>query len=59
MRRLGVLLLLAASTAATAAPYVPKDDATVLERLPGRRSDPAMAELRQLRAALAAAPKGR
>ena len=49
-------MLLAASTVA-AAPYVPKDDAAVLERLPGRRGDPAMAELRQLRAALAAAPE--
>ena len=39
-----------------AAPVVPKDDTTVLERLPGRRDDPAQAELRQLRAALAAAP---
>jgi Tfp pilus assembly protein PilF len=56
MLRIGAALLLAASAAA-AAPYVPKDDATVLERLPGRRSDPGMAELRQLRAALAAAPK--
>ena len=28
----------------------------MLERLPGRRDDPAQAELRQLRAALAAAP---
>ncbi len=38
------------------APHVPKDDAEVLERLPARRDDPAMAELRRLRAALAAAP---
>lgn len=56
MLRIGALVLLAASAAA-AAPYIPKDDSAVLERLPGRRSDPAMAELRQLRAALAAAPK--
>jgi hypothetical protein len=49
-------LLLAALTA-HGAPYVPKDDSTVLERLPTRRGDPAMAELRQLRAALAASPK--
>ena len=39
-----------------AAPYLPKDDAEILERLPSRRDDPAMAELRGLRAALAAAP---
>ncbi len=52
------LLLLGAVTATVyGAPYIPKEDAQVLERLPGRRDDPAMAELRQLRAALAAAPK--
>ena len=50
-------VFLVAVTAAWAAPYVPKDDATVLERLPTRRGDPVMAELRQLRAALAASPK--
>lgn len=42
--------------AALATPYLPKDDAAVLERLPLRRGDPAAAELRQLRAAVAAAP---
>jgi len=36
---------------ALAAPYVPRDDSTVLERLPMRRSDPVAAELRQLRGA--------
>ena len=36
---------------ALAAPYTPKDDGTVLERLPLRRSDPVAAELRQLRGA--------
>ena len=36
---------------ALAAPYVPKDDAAVLERLPLRRSDPLAAELRKLRGA--------
>lgn len=41
---------------ADAAPRLPTDDAEVLERLPARRDDPAMAQLRQLRAALAAAP---
>jgi Tfp pilus assembly protein PilF len=39
-----------------AAPQVPRDDATVLETLPGKPSDPAAAELRRLRAAWAAAP---
>src|SRR5260221_6030192 len=42
---------------AAAAPYLPKNDAVVLETLPGKRSDPAAAELRELRAAAAAAPK--
>jgi tetratricopeptide (TPR) repeat protein len=50
--------LLAAATplAALPAPHVPKDDSVVLERLPTRRDDPRMTELRKLRAALAAAP---
>jgi hypothetical protein len=39
---------------AAGAPYLPKDDAAVLERLPLRRADPAAVELRQLRAAVAA-----
>lgn len=36
---------------ACAAPYVPKDDHAVLERLPLRRSDPVAMELKQLRGA--------
>ena len=36
---------------ASAAPHVPKDDSTVLERLPLRRSDPVAVELKQLRGA--------
>lgn len=55
MRCFPVVLLLTA-TAAWAAPYTPSDDSAVLERLPTRRGDPVMAELRQLRAALAASP---
>jgi len=55
MPRIGAILLLF-STLTWAAPYVPKDDSAVLERLPTRRGDPVMAELRQLRAALAASP---
>jgi hypothetical protein len=39
------------AAAALGAPHVPKDDATVLERLPLRRSDPVAAELRKLRGA--------
>jgi hypothetical protein len=37
--------------AALGAPHVPDEDATVLERLPLRRSDPVAAELRKLRGA--------
>ena len=55
MPRFSAVFLLLASTA-WAAPHVPRDDSAVLERLPTRRSDPVMAELRQLRAALAATP---
>jgi Tfp pilus assembly protein PilF len=55
MRRFAIALLLGA-TAAWAAPYTPSNDSAVLERLPARRGDPVMAELRQLRAALAASP---
>src|SRR2546422_888337 len=47
-------LLLAPAT--VAAPYVPKDDATVLERLPLKPTDPLGRELRELRARLAAQP---
>ena len=56
MRILCALALLAATIAATAAPRTPAGDAEVLERLPMRRGDPAMAELRRLRAAHAARP---
>ncbi len=55
---LGALLACGAwSGGAAGAPRVPQDDAAVLERLPGRRDDPTMAELRALRAAAAAAPR--
>ena len=40
-----------AACAAPAAPHLPKDDSQVLERLPARRGDPAIAELRALRGA--------
>ena len=46
----------AAGRAAAAAPYVPKDDAVVLERLPIKPADPVARELRELRAQLAATP---
>jgi predicted Zn-dependent protease len=54
------ILLLAAGFLpgpAQAAPRVPPADSTVLERLPGRPADPAYAELRALRGALAAEPR--
>jgi len=55
---LGALLACGAwSAGAPAAPRTPQDDAAVLERLPGRRDDPTMAELRALRAAAAANPR--
>ena len=44
-------------TAAYAAPHVPGDDRTVLERLPAKPNDPVMRELRGLRAALAKSPQ--
>jgi Tfp pilus assembly protein PilF len=47
---LALIAGLITSTAA-AAPYRPEDDAEILERLPTRRSDPAMAALRTLRGA--------
>ena len=50
------VLLLAAAFGASATPYVPQDDAVVLEVLPTRPGDPAALELRRLRAAAAAAP---
>ena len=43
-------------SAAIGAPYLPADDAAVLERLPLRRADPAAAELRMLQASAAAHP---
>jgi tetratricopeptide (TPR) repeat protein len=53
---LAALALAACATPVAAAPHLPKNDAEVLERLPGRRDDPVQAELRALRAAAAAAP---
>ena len=48
-----VLTVCAAGTAA--APYVPTDDAIVLERLP-ERGDPRLRELKRMRATLATTP---
>jgi len=56
---LRALAIASFAAAACAAPYVPKDDATVLERLPVRPGDPIARELRQLRAELTADPRKR
>jgi Tfp pilus assembly protein PilF len=55
-RRLACLLTLAAAFA-QAAPYVPKSDDQVVEKLPSRRSDPQTAELDKMRAAVRAHPQ--
>ena len=55
----GTLLWLAIGALASephAAPYLPAEDSAVLERLPTRRDDPQAAQLRRLRADVAAAP---
>jgi len=56
---LRALALASLAFVAHAAPYVPTDDATVLERLPVRPGDPVARELRQLRAELTANPRKR
>ena len=48
--------LLAFAHVVVAGPYIPTDDAKVLERLPVKPADPAARELRDLRARLAARP---
>jgi tetratricopeptide (TPR) repeat protein len=54
--RLSVLLLALCASATDAKPYVPQDDAIVLERLP-EKSDPALRELKRMRAVLGGAPR--
>jgi len=56
---LRVLALAGVAFGVHAAPYVPKDDSVVLERLPVRPSDPVARELRKLRSELAANPRRR
>jgi hypothetical protein len=56
LRWIAATVALVSPLAAGAAPHVPNDDATVLERLPVKASDPTAVELRRLRAAAAAAP---
>ncbi|HEY6240364.1 MAG TPA: hypothetical protein VIW78_05950 [Burkholderiales bacterium] len=53
---LGALTIALFALVAQAAPYVPEDDAVVLEHLPVRPNDPIARELRRLRADLAADP---
>ncbi len=55
MLRAAVVFALCA--AARAAPYVPNDDAAVLERLPVRPGDPIARDLRKLRAELVGDPR--
>src|SRR5436305_4234943 len=50
---LGVVLI---SGSVAAKPFVPDSDAVVLERLP-EKGDPALAQLKRMRAALAANPR--
>ena len=50
------LALLLAAFGVAAAPFLPKNDSVVVETLPSKAGDPAAAELRRLRAAVAAAP---
>jgi len=52
---LAAALLTVVAGGAVARPYVPADDGVVLERLP-ERTDPALAELKRMRVALAAHP---
>jgi len=52
----GILLITLFCCGAAGAPYTPKDDTRVLERLPLKRGDPVAAELRALRQAHTAAP---
>jgi Flp pilus assembly protein TadD len=55
--RLGFLLLMLLASGSVAAPYVPRADDEVLERLPSKPTDPAMREIRDLRSALARDPQ--
>ena len=57
-RMLGMVIIVLAFYAGgtSATPYVPADDAVVLERLP-ERNDPGLRELKRMRAMLAATPR--
>jgi tetratricopeptide (TPR) repeat protein len=53
---MAIIVLTVYVAGASAAPYVPTDDAVVLERLP-ERGDPGLRELKRMRAALTATPR--
>jgi tetratricopeptide (TPR) repeat protein len=53
---IGLCLALSVASLVHAAPYIPEDGAQVIERLPSR-NDPALQELKRLRAELAANPQ--
>ncbi len=55
-RLITLLLLIACASGAQSKPYVPADDASVLERLPLKATDPVARELAELRTRLAADP---
>lgn len=55
-RHAAPFLLVAGMSGIQAAPYVPADDAKVLERLPLKATDPTARELRELRARVTADP---
>ena len=55
--RLGLLLLTLLAASVVAAPYVPRADDEVLERLPSKPNDPAMREIRDMRSALSREPQ--
>jgi tetratricopeptide (TPR) repeat protein len=51
-----LIVTAAGASSVSAAPFIPKDDAQVLERLP-EKSDPSLKDIRRMRAALAANPQ--
>ncbi|MDB5880867.1 MAG: hypothetical protein JWP43_745 [Ramlibacter sp.] len=55
-RQAAAVLLLCASAVATAAPYTPRNDSEVVERLPASASDPSIRRVDSLRKQLAARP---
>lgn len=56
-RPVAFLLLLALATISVAAPFIPRSDSEVLERLPSKPTDPAMREIKDLRSRLGRDPQ--